>query len=238
MGLKVYNGSSWSSQATDFKLYNGSSWTQIQTAYVYDGSQWRQFWPEAPVNTVSPTVSFSQNAWNYGAGQNATVTSGTWTNSPTSYSYQWYYKPNGGSWTTVSGGTSSTLYLAGSLAGAQIKVGVTATNARGSTTVEIQPAAGSALQPQALSGLNASKTGYGQVSASWNSSIGATVYQIQYSMGAGYVNTTTTSTSWSISNITPGPTFSLYVAPATANNGWSFSPLPGNGQQVFVSNLP
>ena len=164
MGLFVYNGSSWSGQATGFKLYNGSSWTNVVRGYVYNGSSWSQFYPEAPANTATPTFSWSTaGGFSWGVGQTITVSTGTWTNNPTSYSYQWYYyPPNNGPWTAFSGATSSSWYIPGSVAGAQIKCVVTATNARGSTSIDANPSPGSYISPERITGLTASKIEIGR----------------------------------------------------------------------------
>ena len=238
MGLYVYDGSSQSSQATGFKLYNGSSWTNVTRGYVYNGSSWSQFYPDAPANTVAPTFSWSTaGGFSWGVGQTITATSGTWTNNPTSYSYQWYKQPNGGSWSAVSGATSASWYMDGTIAGCQIKVAVTATNLRGSTTVEASPVSGSAISPQRLTGLTASKTGYGTVFASWNSSVGASLYYVQYS--PNFTETSTTNTSITITGL-PGSTVGIYVSGNTKENGWSFLTygLSGSGASTSVLNLP
>jgi hypothetical protein len=238
MGLYVYNGSSWSSQATGLKLYNGSTWVNATRGYVYNGSSWSQFYPEAPGNTASPTFSYSTaGGFTWGVGQTISVTTGTWTNNPTSYSYQWYKMPNGGSWSVVSGATSSSWYMDGTVAGCQIKCAVTATNARGSTTVEVNPASGSFITPQRLTGLTSSKTGSGTVFASWSSAVGADLYYVQYS--PNFTETSTTGTSITISGL-PGPSVGIYVSANTKSNGWSFLTygLSGSGASTSVSGLP
>lgn len=78
----------------------------------------------APANTALPTISGT--AW---VGNVLTASTGTWTNSPTSYSYQW--NADG---TAISGATSSTYALITSELGDTITVTVTATNSLGSTS--------------------------------------------------------------------------------------------------------
>lgn len=77
-----------------------------------------------PVNSVLPIISGTP-----AVGQTLTAGNGTWTNSPTSYTYQW--KANG---TNISAATSSTYLLTSSEAGKVITVTVTATNASGSAS--------------------------------------------------------------------------------------------------------
>lgn len=78
----------------------------------------------SPVNTVLPSVSGTPTE-----GQTITAALGTWTNSPTSYTYQW--KNNA---SDISGATASTYVLQTSDVGDTITVAVTAINASGSTT--------------------------------------------------------------------------------------------------------
>ena len=236
MGLYVYNGSSWSSQATGFKLYNGSSWTNVNRGYVYNGSSWSQFYPEAPANTAAPTITYSSgSAYPAGVNQSLSASTGTWTNSPTSYSYQWEYKPLNGSFSSIAGATSSSYSIPASMSGAAIRIAVTATNARGSTTAYSSDTG--YLSPAPLTGATASKTGYGTVFVSWNASYGATLYYVQYS--PNFTETSTTSTSITISGL-PGPTVGFYISANTKNNGQGALPwgLPGQGANASVLNLP
>lgn len=78
----------------------------------------------APVNTVAPVISGNQ--WQ---GQVLTTTNGTWTNSPTTFTYQWR---RGG--VDIGGATSSTYTLVAADRGASITCDVTATNVAGSVT--------------------------------------------------------------------------------------------------------
>ena len=84
--------------------------------------------PPAPVNTVAPVISGTMVV-----GQTLTTTNGTWTNSPTSFTYQWY---NGLS--VILGATSSTYILVQADAGTTtaIKCEVTAINLGGSTAAD------------------------------------------------------------------------------------------------------
>lgn len=83
----------------------------------------------APVNTVSPSVTPSSAA----AGSTFSCSTGTWTNSPTSYAYQWQYFEGGAfGWLSISGQTASTFNSTG-YGGLSIRCIVTATNSGGST---------------------------------------------------------------------------------------------------------
>lgn len=80
--------------------------------------------PTAPVNTVPPAISGTPQV-----GQTLTAGSGTWTQNPTSFSFQWL---SGGS--PISGATASSYVPVTGDIGANISVAVTAINSVGSTT--------------------------------------------------------------------------------------------------------
>jgi outer membrane protein assembly factor BamB len=81
-----------------------------------------------PANTSPPTIT-----GNPVVGGTLTATHGSWTNSPTSYSYQWLACPTNGTCQPIAGATSSTLLVTSSVAGDELLVGVTAKNASGSS---------------------------------------------------------------------------------------------------------
>lgn len=74
-----------------------------------------------PVNTVAPVISGTAQA-----GSTLSCTTGTWTNSPLSYAYQWYDDA-----VAIGGATSSTFQLTTAQVGGAITCGVIATNASG-----------------------------------------------------------------------------------------------------------
>jgi hypothetical protein len=76
----------------------------------------------APVNTAAPVISGTAQV-----GSTLTTTNGTWTGSPTGYTYQWLR--NGAN---ISGATSSSYLLVIADLAATITVIVTATNTAGS----------------------------------------------------------------------------------------------------------
>lgn len=79
----------------------------------------------APVNTVLPAITGTAQV-----GQLLTVSNGTWSNSPSGYTYQW--KADGAN--VASGGTSSTYTPVVGDIGKVITCAVTATNGSGSAT--------------------------------------------------------------------------------------------------------
>src|SRR5438270_1195099 len=83
----------------------------------------------APVNTSPPTVTGTATV-----GQTLTAEKGTWSNSPTSFAYQWLRCNGGGnSCAPVASATQKTYTLVAADAGSTIRVRVTATNADGSS---------------------------------------------------------------------------------------------------------
>lgn len=86
----------------------------------------------APVNTAPPTISGTPQV-----GQTLTANNGTWSNSPTSFAYQWLRCNAGGNaCANVANGTQKTYTLVGADAGRTMRVRVTATNADGSASAE------------------------------------------------------------------------------------------------------
>ena len=100
----------------------------------------------APVNTTPPTISGTAKV-----GQTLTAGDGAWSNTPTSYAYQWLRCNGGGnSCVNVANGIQKTYTLVGVDSGNTMRVRVTATNADGSAsaqsdqTAAVEPATSSA----------------------------------------------------------------------------------------------
>jgi hypothetical protein len=84
--------------------------------------------PAPPSNTAVPVISGTAQQ-----GQTLTTSNGSWTNSPTSYAYQWQDCTTTGC-TNIAGATSSSYTLQSSDVGDTIDAIVTATNAGGSSS--------------------------------------------------------------------------------------------------------
>jgi hypothetical protein len=82
-----------------------------------------------PQNTGAPTITGTAMQ-----GQTLTATNGTWSNGPTSFSYQWQRcDAAGANCSPIGGATGQSYTVTASDAGATIRVAVTATNAAGSS---------------------------------------------------------------------------------------------------------
>ena len=118
--------------------------------------------PVAPVNTAVPVISGTAQQ-----GQALTATAGTWTNSPTSFAYQWQTSANGTSgWTNLSGATASTYTIQAGDVGNFLRVQVTATNTGGPSSP-----ASSAATAQVTAGTFSASDNFnranGPVGSSW-----------------------------------------------------------------------
>jgi hypothetical protein len=87
-------------------------------------------WGLVPAMLAPPTVTGTPQV-----GQTLSSTAGSWTNSPTSFAYQWTHcDPAGANCAPIDGATSSSYTLATADVGATVRVSVTATNRLGPST--------------------------------------------------------------------------------------------------------
>jgi hypothetical protein len=85
-----------------------------------------------PVNTAPPTITGTPTV-----DQTLTAADGTWSNTPTSFTYQWSRcNSSGGSCASVANGTLKTYTLVGADVGSTMRVRVTATNVDGSASAQ------------------------------------------------------------------------------------------------------
>ncbi len=107
---------------TSFSLTR--QWSGATVAFKNVGSS-------PPGNSVAPAVTGTAVQGNV-----LTSTQGTWTNTPTSYAYQWMHETAVGSgvYANISSATASTYTLVASDGGLHVKCAVTATNGTGSTS--------------------------------------------------------------------------------------------------------
>lgn len=86
--------------------------------------------PPIPVQSIAPVASIVGGG-PVVAGALATVTTGSWDNSPLSYGYQWQRRLGGGAVTDIPGATSSTYGITSGDVGYELRCHVSATNASG-----------------------------------------------------------------------------------------------------------
>jgi hypothetical protein len=170
-----------SSQASKYvrvKVYNSTS-NGDGIAYSVP-----RFKVGSPYNTALPTVSGTIRI-----GSTQTVTTGTWSDTPTAYSYQWQKSADGISWIDLSGETASTYVPTFDVANLQIRVIIGAGNSVDTATVTTAVVS-SFLPPQAtaIPAITGTKT-VGQTltssSGTWPSTSSGYVYQWQKSSDNG-----------------------------------------------------
>src|SRR5690348_6261703 len=83
----------------------------------------------APVNSTAPTISGTAKV-----GNTLTVSNGTWSNNPTSYTYQWQRCSSASSCTDIANATGQSYVIRPADDGFQLRADVTATNADGEST--------------------------------------------------------------------------------------------------------
>jgi hypothetical protein len=138
----------------------------------------------SPYNTALPVVSGTVRI-----GSTQTVTTGTWSNTPTGYAYQWQKSADGISWIDLSGETAATYVPMFDVANLRIRVNVSAGNAVDTATVT-SATISNFLPPQAtaIPAVTGTKT-VGQTltssSGTWPSTSDSYVYQWQKSSDNG-----------------------------------------------------
>jgi hypothetical protein len=109
------------SPATVGMLRNNTDYACLE---VYVASSWANVTTPKPFINVAPVISGTASV-----GQNLTSTTGTWYNTPDSYTYQWLANSS-----AISSATSNVFTLTTTQAGANITCNVTAINASGNGT--------------------------------------------------------------------------------------------------------
>jgi hypothetical protein len=161
----------------------------------------------APFNTALPAITGTLKI-----GSTQTVSTGTWSNTPTSYSYQWQKSSDGISWINLSGETANTYVPTFDVANLQIRVNVGGVNTVDTATVTSAVISGF-VPPQAtvvpaITGTRTTGQTLTSSSGTWPSTSSGYLYQWQRSSDGGV---TWTSIS--------GATSSTYVL-ATADAGY------------------
>jgi hypothetical protein len=115
-------------EESEINFSNNAAGTFFVVLFIDSTTGWRVLASGTkPLSLTTPTVAGTYEF---------TSTNGTWTGSPTSYSYQWQLSTNGTSgWTNISGATSSTYTGLEADEGKYVRIGVVATNSNGPSMV-------------------------------------------------------------------------------------------------------
>jgi hypothetical protein len=181
----------------------------------------------APANTVAPVISGTPQE-----GDTLTATSGTWSNTPTSFAYQWQDCSSPTSCSNISGANASSYTLQASDVGATVDVVVAATNAGGSasaasaqtTAVQSPPAGGGGSSPAntalpTVAGNTLEGDTLTATSGTWSNSPTSYGYQWQDCIGATCSNITGATTSdYTIQSSDVGHSLAVVVT-ATNSSG-------------------
>ncbi|HEX4525926.1 MAG TPA: invasin domain 3-containing protein, partial [Gaiellaceae bacterium] len=179
------------------------------------------FRPALPYNQVVPTVSGT-----VAVGQTLTAATGTWSNSPTAFTYQWLRCDSAGAnCVSIGGATSSTYVPVGADSGSTVRVRVGASNALGSgataqstQTVLVPAANGSGTLTTPTTSVTAGATGNTVTFTYTAATGGLSAGKVQLTVPAGW---TAPSTTGANAGFTTSSTGTLAVA----------------GQVITVSNV-
>ncbi len=182
-----------------------------------------------PVNTALPAISGTAQQ-----GNTFTGSTGSWSNSPTSYAYQWQRCDSAGAaCVTVAGATSSPYVLTSSDVGKTLRVAVTAANAGGSTSAVSAASAIVAAAPvskpvntalPAISGTAQQGSTFTASNGSWSNSPTSYAYQWQRCDGAGAACVTisgATSSTFGLTSADVGKTLRVVVTASNAGGSTS-----------------
>ena len=181
--------------------------------------------PAVPSITASPVVTGNRQV-----GQTLSCTTGTWTNTPTSYAYQWRRNSS-----NISGATGSTYALVGADTANNINCLVTATNAEGSgvalsNTLSIDGVATNTGAP-VISGLTTVGSTLTSTTGTWTYS--PTAYAYQWKRNGTNIGSATASTYLLVS--TDAGTSITCAVTATNPQGVS---LPATSNALLVAGVP
>ncbi len=103
--VTVYSSSGQSGVSSTFTPGSAPQTSPTDKTSSNTGSGSVTFTASPPVNTVAPTIAPTSGT--AGSTTYSVTSNGSWTNSPTSYAYQWQYNDQGATFLSISGATSS-----------------------------------------------------------------------------------------------------------------------------------
>ena len=179
--------------------------------------------PATPSNTAAPAISGTTTQ-----GQNLTTTNGTWTGSPTSYTYQWQdCDSSGSSCTNITGATASSYTLTSGDVNHTMRAVITATNAGGSNSAtsaatalvaSTVPAKPSNTAAPAISGTTTQGQNLTTTNGTWTGSPTSYTYQWQDCDSSGSNCTNITGATASGYTLTSGDVNHTMRTVITATN--------------------
>lgn len=167
----------WDGVIQDAAVYTSLSSTRIAAHAAGIGAG------PAPANTVAPAVTGTTQT-----GSALSTTNGTWSNTPTGFSYQWQRDvAENGVFSNIGSATSSSYTLVSADLGNDVRCVVTATNAGGSTSansnavgpITSPPAAPVNTGTPSAGGITAVGFGVSTSNGTWNNSPTSFTYQWQ-----------------------------------------------------------
>jgi len=199
MSIKIFDGSDWKNSKS-IKFYDGANWQPVKKALSWDGFAWVQVF-DGQVNTSAPTLSWSNGTFGAGAGQTVSVSTGEWSITPDSYTYQWQKGFNSRTattppdapgfitvttWSDISTATSNSYLLTKDEVGYFIRCKVIAVNGTSNSQPAYAAVDSSPLPPQRIANASAfvqqDVSGYinGAIRFFWDVSEGADGYNVWY----------------------------------------------------------
>jgi hypothetical protein len=103
--VTVYSSSGQSGVSSTFTPGSAPQTSPTDKTSSNTGSGSVTFTASPPVNTIAPTIAPTSGT--AGSTTYSVTSVGSWTNSPTSYAYQWQYNDQGATFLSISGATSS-----------------------------------------------------------------------------------------------------------------------------------
>ncbi|MGA2013564.1 MAG: C1 family peptidase [Solirubrobacteraceae bacterium] len=182
-GLVIENswGPAWGNSG-----YATLSWSFVNSD-VFDAVSVGQLVTGQPAGSTAPAVTGTARQ-----GSTLTASTGSWAPAATTYAYQWQRAANGsGNWAAISGATAATYVPGAADLGNDLRVSVTATNAKGSgvtDSVSVGPVtsgAPAATTPPAVTGTLRVGQTLATTTGTWSPAATAYTYQWQRSTNSG-----------------------------------------------------
>ena len=194
--------------------------------------------PPAPVDISPPAITGT-----VGQGQTLTETPGSWSSSPTSYSYQWQdCNSSGAACQTITGATNQTYTLTANDVGSTIRVLETAHNSGGAGTAAASPAtavvtppAPADISPPAITGTAGQGQTLTETPGTWSNSPAGYSYQWQDCNSSGAACQTITGATNQTYTLTANDVGSTIRVLETAHNSGGAGTPATSGATALVT---